>query len=461
MCAVLLGGASSASAGVALSVPPSIPTNLTVGESVASSLTVRHGNDGTEANYDDLILDLTLVPSCGARPSGADCPAGSEDPGVLVPHGPFVGRANTACAGTVFTIAVADATQGKYRFTWSGNIIVTATGTTDRCIIDFTTDVARTPTKDAFTSAGIQTDQAGFASTETAPSSQVPGLPGTGTGSDEGTVSKATMPIVTQVGPTPITLGQAFHDTATLSPPAAATPPTGSVRFDVYGTADCSGTPTFSSTNPLNAAGTTAVSDNFTPMSAGLYHVIATYLGDGNYNALTSLCTDPAEQVVVNPPLCTPPPGPAPTGGSICSTPPVCTPPPGPAPPGGTLCARTPTVCTTPPGPAPAGGELCARGTAAIRGATGCAGSPFRVVVSGRQIQRVVFTLDSRKIRTLSKPNSGSRFVLGVNPRTLRVGVHHVLAKTTFRKQSGTKARTLRVTFSRCGRRAVSPAFTG
>jgi hypothetical protein len=120
-----------------------------------------------------------------------------------------------------------------------------------------------------------------------------------------------------------------------------------------------------------------------------------------------------------------------------------------------------PEVCTPPPGPAPAGGELCARGTAAIKGTTGCAGTPFRVVVRGRQIERVTFTLDGKTIRTLTKPNRGILFVLPVNPRTLPMGVHRVLARTTFRKQSGTNARTLRVTFSRCARRATSPAFTG
>lgn len=120
-----------------------------------------------------------------------------------------------------------------------------------------------------------------------------------------------------------------------------------------------------------------------------------------------------------------------------------------------------PTVCTPPPGPAPAGGELCARGTAAIRGTTGCAGTPFRVVVRGRQIERVIFTVDGRIVRTLTSPNVGSLWVLPVNPRTQRVGVHRVLARTTFRRQSGTRARTLRVTYSRCARRAAAPEFTG
>jgi hypothetical protein len=128
-------------------------------------------------------------------------------------------------------------------------------------------------------------------------------------------------------------------------------------------------------------------------------------------------------------------------------------PPPPPPPPA--------IACTTPPGPAPAGGVLCARGTAAIRGRSGCQGSPFNVVVSGRQIARVVFTLDGKVIRTLTKPNSATRYKIAINPRTLRRGVHRVVAKTTFTKSSGTRARTLRVTFSRCARRAAAPAFTG
>ena len=72
-----------------------------------------------------------------------------------------------------------------------------------------------------------------------------------------------------------------------------------------------------------------------------------------------------------------------------------------------------------------------------------------------------MFTLDGKIIRTLTKPNVGSIWVLPVNPRTLSSGVHRVVARTTFRKQSGTRARTLRSTFSRCARRATAPAFTG
>jgi hypothetical protein len=144
---------------------------------------------------------------------------------------------------------------------------------------------------------------------------------------------------------------------------------------------------------------------------------------------------------------CTPPPGPAPPGGVLCSVPP---PPPAPA-----------ADCTPPPGPAPPDGVLCLRGAASISGATGCAGTPFNVVVRGRQIERVTFTLDGKVVRTLTRPNHGSWYVLPVNPRLLIFGVYRVLARTVFRSQSGTPARTLRVVFRKCARVATSPAFTG
>jgi hypothetical protein len=82
-------------------------------------------------------------------------------------------------------------------------------------------------------------------------------------------------------------------------------------------------------------------------------------------------------------------------------------------------------------------------------------------VVSGHQIQRVVFRIDGKVRRTLTRPNSGSRYKLAINPRAFGSGTHRVTATTTFRSRSGTKPRVLRVAFSRCARRAVAPQFTG
>jgi hypothetical protein len=465
LCAALFGGASSAWAGVGLSLVPDIPVSVTVGTTVASTVTVANTNNSTEASQSDTLQTLTLVPSCGEQATGANCSAGVVDPGVLVPSPTGLGEAGTACGGVTFTITQVDPVMGKYAFTWPAAppIVLTpiGSGATNSCIIDFTTDVKKMPAHDANNIvAGPQTDQAGFAN-----ALATGGLTGIGIGTDEATLVRGVIAIQTQVSPTPIVLGAAFHDTATLTKPSVGPTPTGTVTFDVYGPSNptCAGTPTFTSTNPVNAAGTTAASTNFTPTTPGTWKVIARYSGDTNYGPLASLCDDAAEAVAVNAPPPPPPPPPGPPPPPPPPPPPnvPCTPPPGPAPPGGHLCTVPPTVCTPPPGPAPAGGELCARGTAAIRGVTGCAGTPFRVTVRGSQIERVTFTLDGKIVKTLTKPNRGSLWVQAINPRTLPLGLHRVLARTTFRKQSGTRARTLRVTFSRCGRRATSPAFTG
>jgi hypothetical protein len=102
-----------------------------------------------------------------------------------------------------------------------------------------------------------------------------------------------------------------------------------------------------------------------------------------------------------------------------------------------------------------------APGTAKINGKTGCVTKNFNVTVSGRQIRRVVFTLDSKRIKTLTKPNAGGAFSLPVKPGTLKKGTHRVIAQTTFTSASGTRPRSLRVAFSRCSRSARSPQFTG
>ena len=88
-------------------------------------------------------------------------------------------------------------------------------------------------------------------------------------------------------------------------------------------------------------------------------------------------------------------------------------------------------------------------------------GNSVRVVVSGTRIERSSSPWTAEIVRVLTQPNSGIRWILPVNPRTMKFGVHRVLARTIFTKDSGTKSRTLRVVFSRCARRAVSPAFTG
>ena len=84
------------------------------------------------------------------------------------------------------------------------------------------------------------------------------------------------------------------------------------------------------------------------------------------------------------------------------------------------------------------------------------------MTVRGSQIRRVTFTVDGIAVRTLTRPNRGVRFVQKVDPRRMSARrVHRITARVTFTRASGTRARTLRVTFTRCARRAAKPKFPG
>jgi hypothetical protein len=249
------------------------------------------------------MLDtITLVPSCGAATvSSGDCPPTSVDPGVLRLSTHGVGRSGTACAGTTFATSIADAAQGKYQLTPSVQVTLGPPATaTASCTVDFTVDVLKRPTKDADPGPGIQTLQVGFASGTASDNAN-----GSGYGTNLVTVNPGNASIATQVSPSSITLGDSFHDTATLGAPATgAATPTGTVTFSVYGPGDsaCSAAPAFSSVNPVGGAGPTATSNDFTPTATGTYRVIATYNGDANYNPTLTACGDPGETVTVSPP---------------------------------------------------------------------------------------------------------------------------------------------------------------
>ncbi|PZR68193.1 MAG: hypothetical protein DLM66_09715, partial [Candidatus Dormiibacter spiritus] len=302
---VLIGGASTALAGVGLLVVPTFNSGLAVGD---------RGQPGylhivyTSTPPDQAALfhldTITLVPSCGSlNPSfPGNCPLGALDPGVFGLSATGIGAPGTACAGIPFTIILSDPTQGKYTFVPASSVVLgpSTNLTASTCDINFTYDVLKKPTLDADPNTpGTQTLQIGFVNGTTI------GLtpkPGTGQGTAIPTIV-SNVGIGTAVAPGAITIPASFSDTATLTPPAGGPAPTGTVTFDVYGpnNGTCSGAPVFTSTNPVTGSGT-AVSDPFAPTLAGTYRVIATYSGDANYAASASACADPAEAVTVTAP---------------------------------------------------------------------------------------------------------------------------------------------------------------
>jgi hypothetical protein len=106
--------------------------------------------------------------------------------------------------------------------------------------------------------------------------------------------------------------------------------------------------------------------------------------------------------------------------------------------------------------------EIARPGSAKLTGPHGCPDTnAVAATVSGKRIVKVTFYVDNKKVKTLTKPNKGGRWALSVNMRKIAYGSHRVTAKVEFAKSSGTKAKTLRLSFSRCGANNVRPQFTG
>jgi hypothetical protein len=101
------------------------------------------------------------------------------------------------------------------------------------------------------------------------------------------------------------------------------------------------------------------------------------------------------------------------------------------------------------------------RGRARLRGPSGCVYRTFRANVSGRQIRRVTFFVDGRRVAIRQARNGQRTFTARVTPGRLSLGVHRVTARVVFRTASRTRARTLVLSFQHCARQAPSPQFTG
>jgi hypothetical protein len=126
-----------------------------------------------------------------------------------------------------------------------------------------------------------------------------------------------------------------------------------------------------------------------------------------------------------------------------------------------TVSKPTP-VAAVAPARAVQGVRAVSRGRARIAGARTCPVSAFNVRVTGRQIRRVTFTVDGRRVAAVTRADRLGRWQARVNPRRLRAGLHRVRARVEFNRGAGS-ARTLRMSFRTCARPAaqVAPSFTG
>ena len=294
----------AAFAGVGLSVTPSFPTNVTVGQTgLPASLQIVNNSTPPDSTANVFFSSILLVPTCGTSVSvgTGDCPAAQADPGVFKLGTSATGEVGTGCAGILFSIATADAATGQVVFSAGGPpLFLGPPGTpAATCRIDFTFDVLKEPTKSAGVvgPTSLQTAQIGYASGY----SSLTGTPGAGAGSSLVTVSKAQPGITTSATAT-AKVGSPVSDTATLSaanPPGPA--PTGTISFSLFGpnNATCTGTAAFTSA-PVPVTGTgTFTSAPFTPTTAGTYLWVAAYSGDANNGPASDACGAPNESVVV------------------------------------------------------------------------------------------------------------------------------------------------------------------
>lgn len=105
-----------------------------------------------------------------------------------------------------------------------------------------------------------------------------------GCGTEPVTITAATPTLTTSPGPGG-TVGLPVSDSATLS---GAYQPTGTLTFNLYSLADCSGQPVDSET--ISVSGNGSYSTTSTPTAAGTYQWTVGYSGDANNAAATSGC---------------------------------------------------------------------------------------------------------------------------------------------------------------------------
>jgi hypothetical protein len=108
-------------------------------------------------------------------------------------------------------------------------------------------------------------------------------------------------------------------------------------------------------------------------------------------------------------------------------------------------------------------GVTVRRGTARVAGIRTCpATRPVTLRVQGRQIRRVTYFVDGRRVATVTRADAAGRYIARVDPRRLRAGVHRVRVRVQFRSDAG-PVRTLNMSFRTCARpvQAVQPHFTG
>lgn len=100
-------------------------------------------------------------------------------------------------------------------------------------------------------------------------------------------------------------------------------------------------------------------------------------------------------------------------------------------------------------------------GAAQLIAPTGCVARAFKARVRGAKIATVTFVLDGKVVKKVRKAKALKLITLRVNPARMKLGVHRLVVNVTFQSGSGTRPKTMRLSFQRCGKKLAKPRFTG
>jgi hypothetical protein len=223
-------------------------------------------------------------------------------------------------------------------------------------------------------------------------------------GDEPSVIAKVTPSIVTTQQPASGTVGATFKDAATIGGLFGAKPG-GSVSWKLYSNSKCEGVIASDGPVAVSANGAYSTPSGAAPKVPGTYYWVATYSGDTNNQGVSSTCA--AEPVVVN---------------------------------------AVPVVPVVP-------------GAASAHGPSECVVSNAQVYVTGRQIKSVTFYLDGPNVKTVTRPDKKGRYLININTRNMRAGVHRIKTVVNFVPSSKTKSKTMYVVVARC--RPPRPVFTG
>jgi hypothetical protein len=105
--------------------------------------------------------------------------------------------------------------------------------------------------------------------------------------------------------------------------------------------------------------------------------------------------------------------------------------------------------------------ERIVPGSAQLLGPTGCVARAFNARVRGSQIATVTYILDGKIVKKIKNTKNAKLIQFRVNPAKLKIGLHRIVMNVTFKSGSGTKPKTIRLTFQRCAKKLAAPRFTG